>query len=90
MDKAKVEYNKYREPEAKAEILSINEEENEVLIKIVGSFCRTCGVDDWIDDFRYVLEDLGAKAEISEYKIDHESEEAVAKLRIEIPKKKSI
>ncbi|MGB9784741.1 MAG: hypothetical protein ACPLSO_02945 [Fervidicoccaceae archaeon] len=86
-EKAREEYNKYRDPEARAEIVEVDEGKGEAVIKIEGSFCRTCGVDDWIDDFKYVLEDLGVNAKIVEYEIYHERDEAKARFRIEIPKK---
>ncbi len=59
-------YNKYRFPEAHAELVSIDD--GKVIIKFTGSFCHTCGVRDWVEDFKYVLEDLGIKAELVEYR----------------------
>lgn len=58
-------YNKYRAPEANAEIVDINDEH--LIVKFTGSFCMWCGVDEWIEDFKYVLEDVGLKAELVEY-----------------------
>jgi len=89
LNRAKEQYNRFRAPEARLEILEINEEKREALIKIEGSFCWTCGVDDWIDDFRFVLEDLNVKAKIESYSIDLEREAAIAKLRLDIPRKAS-
>ncbi len=37
-------YNKYRAPEAIAEVLKING--NKIIVKFKGSFCETCGVSD--------------------------------------------
>lgn len=55
-------YNRYRGSEARAKVLRIDGDR--VYVKIEGSFCATCGVNDWVDDFRYVLEDLGIEAEL--------------------------
>ncbi|MEM0021492.1 MAG: hypothetical protein QXT69_04535 [Fervidicoccaceae archaeon] len=87
LERAREKYNLYRKPEATAEIVSIDEKEGVAEIKIVGSFCRTCGVDDWIEDFRILLEDEGITAKLEEYRIDFEGEEARAKLRIELPRR---
>jgi len=58
-------YNKYRSPEAYAELLSIN---NSVFkVKFTGSFCLTCGIRDWVEDLVYVLMDYGVEAELIEY-----------------------
>ncbi len=55
-------YNRYRSPEAVAKLVSINGDE--VVVKFDGSFCLTCGINDWVEDFKYVLEDLGVDAEL--------------------------
>ncbi len=55
-------YNRYRAPESVAKPLKI--EGDIVRVRFEGSFCETCGINDWVDDFRYVLEDLGAEAEL--------------------------
>ena len=55
-------YNKYRAPESIAKLEKIDG--NVVRVRFEGSFCETCGINDWVDDFRYVLEDLGAEADL--------------------------
>jgi len=55
-------YNRYREPEAKAKLLSIDH--NTLKVKFEGPFCTSCGIIDWIEDFKYVLEDLGIESEL--------------------------
>ncbi len=67
------EYNKYRSPEAHAEILEVKGDI--IIVKFTGSFCRTCGIRDWVEDYAYVLEDLGVEAELVEY-IEPEDEES--------------
>ncbi|MEB3759377.1 MAG: hypothetical protein GSR81_00835 [Desulfurococcales archaeon] len=62
IDKAIQEYNKYRAPESIASLVKI--EGDLVYVKFDGSFCRTCGINDWVEDFKFVLEDLGADAEL--------------------------
>ncbi len=58
------EYNRYRSPESTASLDKI--EGNIVYVRFDGSFCRTCGINDWVEDFKYVLDDLGAEAELVE------------------------
>ncbi len=55
-------YNRFRKPEAEAELVEIREGKAVLVFK--GSFCATCGVLDWIRDFCYVLEDLGAECSL--------------------------
>ncbi len=57
-------YNKYRSPEAHAKLIGLEEEK--IIVKFEGTFCETCGVNDWVEDFKYVLEDLNIKAELEE------------------------
>ena len=49
------EYNKYRSPEAKAELLKIGKDT--IIVKFTGSYCRTCGVYDYFEDLIYDLMD---------------------------------
>lgn len=56
------EYNRYRSPEATAEILEFRA--GLLKVRITGSFCETCGINDWVDDLRYVLEDHGLKVKL--------------------------
>jgi len=57
-------YNKYRSPEAYAKLIGLEGEK--IIVKFEGTFCETCGVNDWVEDFKYVLEDLNIKAELEE------------------------
>lgn len=57
-------YNRYRAPESTAELVRITGDR--VVVRFEGSFCETCGINDWVEDFKYVLEDLGAEAELIE------------------------
>jgi len=56
------DYNKIRAPEAVARLIKV--EGSLLYVEFSGSYCETCGLYDWIEDFKYVLEDLGVKAEI--------------------------
>ena len=56
-------YNKYRTPEAIAQLTALDD--NEIKIKISGSFCETCGLYDWIEDLVYILKDHGIETETS-------------------------
>ena len=57
-------YNKYRSPESTASIVSFDGER--LVVRFEGSFCLTCGVNDWVEDLVYVLRDLGLNAELVE------------------------
>lgn len=59
-------YNKYRNPEAVAKFISSRGKI--FTIKFSGSFCETCGINDYFDDFTIELEDNKIKAETSEIK----------------------
>ncbi len=60
--KAVEQYNKYRSPEATAEIVSVRDDVVEIDFR--GPFCYTCGVLDWIEDLIYEALDLGLKLKI--------------------------
>lgn len=72
-------YNEKRAPEANLEIINVDETNSSVIVRITGSFCRTCGVDDWIVDYQYELKEKGIDAKLEDYYIDYEKEEAIAK-----------
>jgi len=55
-------YNRYRGAESQAKLLKMMGDT--VVVAFEGSFCETCGINDWVDDFRYVIEDLGGEAEL--------------------------
>ena len=55
-------YNRYRGAESQAKLLKIMGDI--VVVAFEGSFCETCGINDWVDDLRYVIEDLGGEAEL--------------------------
>ena len=55
-------YNRYRGIESKARLLRVDNDT--VIIAFEGSFCTTCGINDWVEDFKYVIEDLGGQAEL--------------------------
>ena len=65
-------YNRYREPEARAKPLGIDR--NTLKVRFEGPFRTSCGIIDWIEDFKYVLEDLGVKSELIDV-IELENEE---------------
>jgi len=65
-NKAKELYNRYRSPEATAEIIEVSEDR--LVMKFKGSFCETCGLYDWIEDMKYVLRDLSMEVNLVEAK----------------------
>jgi superoxide reductase len=73
------EYNKFRIPEIKAKLISINGISFNV--EFTGSFCESCGFYDYFDDFSILLEDdYGLKTKIIE--INEISEGAVVKFEM--------
>jgi hypothetical protein len=59
------EFNKFHGAEIQANIISVNE--NSILMEFEGPFCYTCGVDDYFEDFRLLLEEkMDISATISE------------------------
>ncbi len=74
------EYNRYRSPEATAKILRIGKDE--LLLEFSGSFCWTCGVDDWIIDFQYILQDNGIETEFEILERDYENERFLTRFKI--------
>jgi len=73
------EYNKYRTPEVIARLISIDN--SNFRIEFTGHFCYTCGFYDYLDDFRFLLEELKVKAEITE--IEEIDEGAVVTFTLE-------
>jgi superoxide reductase len=73
------EYNKYRTPEVIARLRSIDT--GNFKIEFSGHFCYTCGFYDYFDDFRFLLEELKVKAEITE--IEEIDEGAVVTFALE-------
>ena len=64
IEKAVEEFNKFRAPEAEANLLSSNE--TSFKIDFTGPFCQACGFYDYFDDFKIFLEEIGSKADISQ------------------------
>jgi hypothetical protein len=73
------EYNKYRAPEAIANILNI--ENDRVVVIFRGSFCETCGVYDWVEDLKYELENFNVNADIISIKEEKNQRIAVFRLK---------
>jgi hypothetical protein len=55
-------YNRYRSPEAVAKLVQVSPET--VTIAFSGSFCYSCGVIDYIEDFAHEFKILTDKAEL--------------------------
>ncbi len=55
-------YNRYRSPEATANLLSLEEES--FTLEFKGAFCQSCGVQDYFEDFIYELKELGTHVEL--------------------------
>ncbi len=55
-------YNRYRSPEAIAKVVSVDLDR--VTITFSGSFCYSCGVMDYLEDFIHEFKILTDKAEL--------------------------
>ena len=55
-------YNRYRSPEAIAKVVIVTPEN--VTIAFTGSFCYSCGVLDYLEDFVHEFKMLTGKAEL--------------------------
>jgi Iap family predicted aminopeptidase len=60
--KAIILYNRFRSPEATAKLISVTPEN--VTIAFSGSFCYSCGVLDYIEDFIHEFKMLTDKVEL--------------------------
>jgi len=60
--KAILLYNRYRSPEAFAKVVSVSPEN--VTLSFSGSFCYSCGVIDYVEDFIHELKLLTDKVEL--------------------------
>ena len=60
--KAVALYNRYRSPEAIAKLVNVSPEN--VTIAFSGSFCYSCGVLDYIEDFIHEFKILTDKGEL--------------------------
>ena len=56
VSRAIIVYNKYLSPEATAEL--VGAEKDGFIIEFEGSFCKSCGVIEYFEDFIYDLEDI--------------------------------
>ncbi len=59
-------YNKFRSPEAVARLLELREDSEAAIavVEFTGSFCNSCGVRDWVEDFAYLVKSMGFEAEL--------------------------
>lgn len=60
-------YNMYHAPEAVAREAKVDEESGIVEVVFEGSFCETCGIRDWVEDFAYVLKGIGVDAKLIKF-----------------------
>lgn len=57
------DFNLLRSPEATAELIS--RENDQLVVRMSGPFCATCGLYDWFDDLAWELKDkLGREVEV--------------------------
>ena len=61
-------YNRYRSPEATAKLVAV--EKDGFVIDFEGSFCNSCGIRDYFEDFIYELKTINKqfRAELAETK----------------------
>ncbi|MEM2109557.1 MAG: hypothetical protein QW327_03615 [Candidatus Odinarchaeota archaeon] len=61
------EFNKYTGAEIQAKLIS--SDKNTFTIRFYGSFCYTCGLIDYFEDFKLLLQEkTGLKFKIQDYK----------------------
>lgn len=76
ISKALEEYNRYRSPEAKAKLVKLGDDE--IILDFEGSFCYSCGVYDYLEDFIYEIQRIAeVKLSIAGFK-----EYAPGKIRV--------
>jgi len=65
------DFNEFRSPEATAELVSI--ENNRIVVRMSGTYCRTCGLYDYFEDLSWKFKDyLKTKVKIlATRRIDH-------------------
>ncbi|RLG76858.1 MAG: hypothetical protein DRO10_04830 [Thermoprotei archaeon] len=73
-------YNRYRSPESTATIIKIEDEL--IHIKFTGPFTSTCGINDWVEDLRYLAEDLGLKLELVEIREEEKPDYRIGVFRV--------
>jgi len=64
-------YNRYRSPEATARLLRL--EKNGFTLEFEGSFCQSCGMQDYFEDFIYELEGLSNDVKVGIQEIEQTS-----------------
>jgi len=78
IDKAIKKFNKYRSPEAVAEMLSFLGDSFEV--EFSGPFCQSCGSYDYFDDFKVDLEEFGLSVKVKN--IEETDEGAIVEFEV--------
>jgi len=73
------EFNKYRAPEAKANLICFDG--LVIRVEFRGPFCASCGFYDYFDDLRIIFEDMGLKTEIA--RIEETEDGAVVDFKLE-------
>ena len=58
------EYNKYHSPIATAKLVSVDDKS--IKMEYTGSFCHTCGLFDYFDDYTILLDEKGLKVTVTE------------------------
>jgi len=61
-------FNRYRSPESTATLIKIDDKL--IHIKFTEPFTSTCGINDWVEDLRYLAEVLCLKLELVEIRED--------------------
>lgn len=74
------EFNEFRSPEATAELISMNNDT--IIVKMSGTYCRSCGLYDYFEDLSWKFKDyLNVNVKISSTRrLDPFSYEIVYKL----------
>lgn len=62
LNKAIGRYNMYRSPEASVKLVETGD--NWFTVEFSGTFCRSCGVRDWLEDLIYELKEIDPEVEV--------------------------
>jgi hypothetical protein len=74
IEKAIKNYNKYRSPEANAQLIS-TDGEDAFTVSFTGTFCSSCGLYDYFEDLLYeLLDEAGIKTKIVTVGKEHATE----------------
>lgn len=58
-------YNRLHGIEATARVLDASDDR--IVVEFTGTFCHTCGIRDWVEDYAYLAVSMGYDLKLVEY-----------------------